>query len=104
MTNFQWRSQSSNLLTECPLCQFQVIFELLSLFISLVFAVNECESFCIAGLNRRATLMLIFDSPSNVYRRGYTGARYHFAAEKVRLCFLDNRMHCCNENRWQTGR
>ena len=30
----------------------------------------------------------------------FTGARYHFAAEKSQDCFFDSRMHCCNENRW----
>ena len=33
-------------------------------------------------------------------RPGCTGARYHFLAEKLRLCFLDSHTHWYNENRW----
>ena len=49
LTRTEWRSQPEDLV---PLCKFQVIFKLLSLFISLdiVFAVNKHENICIAGL------------------------------------------------------
>ena len=59
--HLQWNSQPEYLF---PLCKFQVISKLLSLFISLetiVFAVNEHENICIKGdqIIKLATLLAI---------------------------------------------